>query len=46
VQHGGGGHDGRLHDLPELRRLEVRLIAGVASRFPHALRPGFPPAAG
>ncbi len=26
VQHRGRGHDGRLHDLPELRRLEVRLI--------------------
>jgi hypothetical protein len=25
VQHGRRRHDGRLHDLPELRRLEVRL---------------------
>ncbi len=30
VQHGGGRHDGRLHDLPELRRLEVRLSRRVA----------------
>ncbi len=27
VQHRGRRHDGRLHDLPELRRLEVRLRA-------------------
>ena len=26
VQHGGRRDDGRLHDVPELRRLEVRLI--------------------
>ncbi len=26
VQHRRGRHDGRLHDLPELRRFEVRLI--------------------
>ena len=26
VQHGGRRHDGRLHDVPELRRLEMRLI--------------------
>ena len=26
VQHRGGRDDGRLHDLPELRRVEVRLI--------------------
>jgi hypothetical protein len=25
VQHGGRRHDGRLHDLPELRRVQVRL---------------------
>ena len=25
VQHGCGRHDGRLHDVPELRRLEVRM---------------------
>jgi hypothetical protein len=25
VQHRRGGHDGQLHDLPELRRLEVRV---------------------
>jgi hypothetical protein len=26
VQHRGRRDDGRLHDLPELRRLEMRLI--------------------
>jgi hypothetical protein len=25
MQHRGGRHDGRLHDVPELRRLEMRL---------------------
>jgi len=25
VQHRRGRHDGRLHDLPELRRLEMRV---------------------
>jgi hypothetical protein len=25
VQHCGGCHDGQLHDLPQLRRLQVRL---------------------
>jgi len=27
VQHGRGRHDGRVHDLPELRRFEVRLTS-------------------
>jgi hypothetical protein len=25
LQYGGGGDDGRLHDLPQLRRFQVRL---------------------
>jgi hypothetical protein len=28
VQHRGGRDDGRLHDLPELRRLEMRMNLG------------------
>ena len=41
VQHGGGRDDGRLHDLPELRRFEVRLSTHMV---PHALWLEFPPA--
>ena len=32
LQHQGGGHDGRLHDLPQLRRLQVRLIGKAVPR--------------
>jgi hypothetical protein len=34
VQHRRGGDDGRLHDLPELRRVQVRVMtaAGDPSR--------------
>jgi hypothetical protein len=28
LQHRGGGDDGWLHDVPELRRFEVRLTPG------------------
>ncbi len=47
VQHGGRDHDGRLHDLPELRRLEVRLRGHtnrIANRQPvnRRIRSGFP----
>ena len=31
VQHRSGGHDGRLHDVPELRRFEVRLSNAPAA---------------
>jgi len=41
VQHGSRDHDGRLHDLPELRRFEMRLMVHTV---PHALWLEFPPA--
>jgi hypothetical protein len=44
VQHGGGRDDGRLHDLPQLRRFEVRLTAADQLSFSHALGLEFPPA--
>jgi hypothetical protein len=42
VQHGGRRHDGRLHDLPQLRRFEVRLTPH--EQFPRAHGPDFLPA--
>jgi hypothetical protein len=44
VQHGGGRDDGRLHDLPQLRRFEMRLTVAREMSVPHALGLEFPPA--
>jgi len=44
VQHRGRGDDGRLHDVPQLWRFEVRLRPQTTIRVPHALRLEFPPA--
>ena len=40
VQHRSRRHDGRLHDLPVLRRLEVRMTSGHFSHAPAGSPPG------